>query len=116
MPVLVPWDCADGFFEAYWRRPEGYLDENVRRGTSVWTAVGPDAEQRAVHRLRVMSHPVVGPNGTAASSTSRRRSSAFACSSPERGTARYAAWLSQKFRSPAVLSQESFVSVRQFGA
>jgi hypothetical protein len=52
VPVLVPWDCADGFFEAYWRRPEGYLDENVRRGTSGWTAVGPDAEQRAVHRLR----------------------------------------------------------------
>jgi SAM-dependent methyltransferase len=28
------------------------LDENVRRGISVWAAVGPDAEQRAVHRLR----------------------------------------------------------------
>src|SRR3954451_5889573 len=23
-PVLVPWDCADGFYEAYWRRPEAY--------------------------------------------------------------------------------------------
>jgi hypothetical protein len=34
-PVLIPWDCADGFFEAYWRRPEAYLDENVRRGISV---------------------------------------------------------------------------------
>src|SRR5436189_2659714 len=51
-PVLVPWDCADGFFEAYWRRPEAYLDENIRRGISVWTAVGPDAEQRAVRSLR----------------------------------------------------------------
>ena len=51
-PVLVPWDCADGFFEAYWRRPEAYLDENVRRGISVWAAVGPDAEQRAVRGLR----------------------------------------------------------------
>jgi SAM-dependent methyltransferase len=49
--VLVPWDCADGFFEAYWRRPEAYLDEAVRRGISVWTAVGPDAEQRAVRSL-----------------------------------------------------------------
>ena len=37
-PVLVPWDCADGFFEAYWRRPEAYLDEQVRRGISVWAA------------------------------------------------------------------------------
>jgi SAM-dependent methyltransferase len=51
-PVLIPWDCADGFFEAYWRRPEAYLDENVRRGISVWARVGPDAEQRAVHSLR----------------------------------------------------------------
>jgi SAM-dependent methyltransferase len=51
-PVLIPWDCADGFFEAYWRRPEAYLDENVRRGISVWGSVGPDAEQRAVHNLR----------------------------------------------------------------
>ncbi|HET8582647.1 MAG TPA: class I SAM-dependent methyltransferase [Jatrophihabitans sp.] len=51
-PVLIPWDCADGFFEAYWRRPEAYLDERVRRGISVWTTVGPAAEQRAVRSLR----------------------------------------------------------------
>jgi hypothetical protein len=51
-PVLIPWDCADGFFEAYWRRPEAYLDENVRRGISVWASVGPDVEQRAVRSLR----------------------------------------------------------------
>ena len=51
-PVLIPWDCADGFYEAYWRRPEAYLDESVRRGVSVWATVGPDAERRAVDRLR----------------------------------------------------------------
>ena len=51
-PVPVPWDCADGFFEAYWRRPEAYLDESVRRGISAWARLGPDIEQRAVHRLR----------------------------------------------------------------
>ncbi len=51
-PVLVPWDCTDGFFEAYWRRPEAYLDEAVRRGVSVWTAVGRAAEERAVRELR----------------------------------------------------------------
>ncbi len=42
-PVLVPWDCADGFFEAYWRRPEAYLDERVRRGISLcesWRGCG----------------------------------------------------------------------------
>jgi SAM-dependent methyltransferase len=51
-PVLIPWDCADGFFEAYWRRPEAYLDDHVRRGVSVWARVGPEPEQRAVHNLR----------------------------------------------------------------
>lgn len=51
-PVLVPWDCADGFFEAYWRRPQAYLEEPVRRAVSVWTRVGPDAERRAVSSLR----------------------------------------------------------------
>jgi SAM-dependent methyltransferase len=51
-PVLIPWDCADGFYHAYWRRPEAYLDEHVRRGISIWARVGSDAEQRAVHSLR----------------------------------------------------------------
>jgi SAM-dependent methyltransferase len=50
-PVPIPWDCVDGFFEAYWRQPEAYLDETVRRGTSVWGRVGPEAEQRVVHDL-----------------------------------------------------------------
>ena len=51
-PVLIPWDCADGMFEAYWRRPWAYLDNHVRRGVSVWARVGPQAEQRAVRSLR----------------------------------------------------------------
>ena len=50
-PVLIPWDCADGFFEAHWRRPEAYLDDQVRRGASVWARVGAAAEQRAVRDL-----------------------------------------------------------------
>lgn len=51
-PVQIPWDCADGLFEAYWRRPEAYLEEPVRRGCSVWVRVGPEAEERAVRQLR----------------------------------------------------------------
>ncbi|MFI7278000.1 methyltransferase domain-containing protein [Streptomyces sp. NPDC049879] len=50
-PVPVPWDCADGLFEAYWRRPHAYLEEHVRRAVSVWTRVGPEAERRAVRGL-----------------------------------------------------------------
>jgi ubiquinone/menaquinone biosynthesis C-methylase UbiE len=51
-PVPVPWDCTDGFFEAYWRRPKAYLDEQVRRGISGWARVGPEVEERVVRRLR----------------------------------------------------------------
>ena len=50
-PVWIPWDCVDGFFEAYWRRPEAYLDERVRRGLSIWAKLGPEIEQRAVQNL-----------------------------------------------------------------
>ena len=51
-PVPIPWDCTDGFPEAYWRRPEAYLDEDVRRGMSIWTKLGSEVEQRAMRRLR----------------------------------------------------------------
>ena len=52
-PVPIPWDCVDGFFHAYWRRPHAYLHETVRTGTSVWARVGADVEQRAIDSLRV---------------------------------------------------------------
>jgi SAM-dependent methyltransferase len=32
--VPVPADCIDGFFAAYWARPEAYLDPTVRAGIS----------------------------------------------------------------------------------
>jgi DNA-binding transcriptional MerR regulator len=51
-PVPIPWDCTDGFFEAYWRRPGAYLEDHVRRAVSAWTRVGLEAEQRAVRNLR----------------------------------------------------------------
>ena len=51
VPVPIPWDCADGFPEAYWRRPEAYLDDDVRRGMSIWSRLGPDIEHRVVQRL-----------------------------------------------------------------
>jgi SAM-dependent methyltransferase len=51
-PVLIPWDCVDGFVEAYWRRPAAYLDAEIRRGMSMWAALGPAVERRAVRNLR----------------------------------------------------------------
>lgn len=51
-PVPIPWDCADGFFHAFWRRPEQYLRQEVRHGISIFAAVGPQAEQRMTQELR----------------------------------------------------------------
>lgn len=51
-PVMIPWDCTDGFPEAYWRRPEAYLNEGLRHGMSIWARLGPDIEARAVSTLR----------------------------------------------------------------
>ncbi len=50
-PVPIPWDCRDGFFHAYWRRPRAYLQEPIRRATSVWSKLGPELERRAVAAL-----------------------------------------------------------------
>ena len=36
-PLPIPGDCVDGFLGAYWRRPEAYLDEEVRAGISAFS-------------------------------------------------------------------------------
>src|SRR3984885_2742338 len=51
-PVLIPWGWAECFFWAFWGRHEAYLDDQVRRGVSVWAKVGPEVEQRPVRSLR----------------------------------------------------------------
>jgi hypothetical protein len=33
-PLPIPHDCVDGFLGAYWRRPDMYLDEQVRQTIS----------------------------------------------------------------------------------
>jgi hypothetical protein len=42
----IPRDCADGFAEAYYARPERLLDPAVRRGQSWWSFLGPGVEAR----------------------------------------------------------------------
>jgi SAM-dependent methyltransferase len=41
--VPVPYDCTDGFLGAYWRRPEAYLDPEVRAAMSSLAALGEQA-------------------------------------------------------------------------
>jgi SAM-dependent methyltransferase len=48
-PVPIPHDCTDGLFGAYWRRPEAYLDAEVRRAISPFARI--DAEP-GLARLR----------------------------------------------------------------
>jgi SAM-dependent methyltransferase len=50
-PVAVPLDCPDGFAEAFYGRPEAFLDPEVRRSQSAWSFLDPEAEARAVASL-----------------------------------------------------------------
>jgi SAM-dependent methyltransferase len=49
--VPIPHDCIDGFFHAYWRRPEAYLDPEVRAGISVFALLPREEVQEGVARL-----------------------------------------------------------------
>jgi SAM-dependent methyltransferase len=51
-PVVIPHDCHDGFYGAYWRRPEAYLDPSVREGISVFARLSKPEIDRALTRLR----------------------------------------------------------------
>jgi SAM-dependent methyltransferase len=51
-PVPVPHDCRDGFLGAFWRRPEAYLDPEVRAGISVFALLPEDEVSAAVDALR----------------------------------------------------------------
>lgn len=52
LEVPVPIDCVDGFTEAFYARPEAFLDPAVRAGQSAWGFVSPDVTAEAVERLR----------------------------------------------------------------
>ncbi len=49
--IPTPGDCVDGFFEAFWKRPEALLDPKVRGAQSVWALLDRGVEQRIVERL-----------------------------------------------------------------
>lgn len=46
-----PYDCLDGSFHAYWRRPEAYLEPQVRAGSSVFSRLTPREVDDGVARL-----------------------------------------------------------------
>ncbi len=50
--VPIPVDCVDGFMHAWWRRPEAYLEPEVRAAISGLARLGEDATAPGVERLR----------------------------------------------------------------
>jgi SAM-dependent methyltransferase len=51
--VPIPFDCVDGFGEAFYGRPERMLDPAVRQAQSGWGFIETDVAARSVERLRV---------------------------------------------------------------
>ena len=49
--MSTPADCTDGFFEAFWNRPEPLLDPTVRASQSIWELLEPGVEERIFERL-----------------------------------------------------------------
>jgi hypothetical protein len=50
--VPVPLHCSDGFGEAFYGRPERFLDQNVREAQSAWVFVPPADLASGLARLR----------------------------------------------------------------
>ena len=53
VPIPVPADCTDGFYAAYWARPEAYLDPKVRAGISAFTLNDQDGLDAALAKLNL---------------------------------------------------------------
>jgi SAM-dependent methyltransferase len=49
--VPVPADCSDGFFCAYWKRPEAYLDPEVRSSISALALLGDQVLEPGLRHL-----------------------------------------------------------------
>ena len=49
--IPVPIDCLDGFTEAFYARPERFLDLTVRRSQSAWGFVADEIQERFVTNL-----------------------------------------------------------------
>lgn len=50
--LAIPLDCADGFLEAYYGRPEAFLDPAVRHAQSSWGFLDPMTVEAGLARLR----------------------------------------------------------------
>ncbi|MFE6994757.1 class I SAM-dependent methyltransferase [Microbacterium sp. NPDC057659] len=51
-PVPIPWDCTDGFNEAYYGRPEALLEPAARAACSAWSFLSPAQDEEYTSALR----------------------------------------------------------------
>lgn len=52
--VVIPISagCADGFYQAFWRRPHAYLDDSIRKTMAVFARLDPIERNLGLERLR----------------------------------------------------------------
>jgi SAM-dependent methyltransferase len=50
-PLLIPFDCRDGFADSFYGRPETMLEPAVRRAQSAWSFVDAAAQARFMESL-----------------------------------------------------------------
>jgi SAM-dependent methyltransferase len=62
--VDVPFDCSDGFNEAYYGRPEMFLDDQARLACSAWSFVAESAVASGIARLARATSPRCRPIAT----------------------------------------------------
>jgi SAM-dependent methyltransferase len=51
-PLLVPHDCVDGFYPAFWRRPQAYLQPELRANISVFHRLDGAVVRGGLERLQ----------------------------------------------------------------
>ena len=49
--VPIPFDCKDGFQEAFYGRPEAFLRKEIRQSQSAWGFIDQETENRIVKKL-----------------------------------------------------------------
>ena len=112
-PVLIPWDCADGFFEAYWRRPEAYLDDGGGLDAAFLGLAQATGKATSTYRGSALGWPARAASSTSARTrrrcyssvpspraTSRSRSSRASCGSSVTDSTRSSSRRSSTGHSP----------------
>jgi len=69
--VPIPLDCRDGFNEAYYGRPELFLDPGARSACSAWSFVGEAQNDASIEKLRQDWNAAPGKIATVSCAASR---------------------------------------------